>query len=150
MSTAAELLEQGKQLKTEGDLEAAVAKWREASAADSENADVRGALINGIYDLGNQKKEEGELEAAVGLWQEILSIDESHVLSHMALGVHLQKLERPDEAIKHAVRVAELEPNDPFSYTQLSVIYQRCGKIQEAEDAMAKAHEIQHGGPRPH
>ena len=53
-----------------------------------------------------------------------------------------------DEAIRHAQKVAELDPNDPFSFTQLSVIYQRCGKIQEAEDAMAKAHEMS-GRHRP-
>ena len=50
---------------------------------------------------------------------------------------------RPEEAIVHARRVTELEPNDPFSFTQLSVIYQRCGKIPEAEDAMARAHALQ-------
>jgi len=48
-----------------------------------------------------------------------------------------------DEAILHARRVTELEPNDPFSFTQLSVIYQRCGKIPEAEEAMARAHMLQ-------
>ena len=34
----------------------------------------------------------------------------------------------------------ELEPNDPFSFTQLSVICQRCGKIPEAEAAMDDFH----------
>jgi Flp pilus assembly protein TadD len=48
-----------------------------------------------------------------------------------------------DEAVAHAQRVTELEPNDPFSFTQLSVICQRCGRIQAAEDAMARAREIQ-------
>ena len=36
---------------------------------------------------------------------------------------------------------------DPFSFTQLSVIFQRCGRIQQAEDAMARAHMLQ---GRPH
>ena len=48
-----------------------------------------------------------------------------------------------DEAISHALKVTELEPNDSFSFTQLSVIYQRCGRIAEAEDAMARAHQVQ-------
>ena len=60
----------------------------------------------------------------------------------------LQKLGRNDEAIAHAQKVCELEPNDPFSFTQLSVICQRCGKIPEAEAAMAQAHLLQ--GRRPH
>jgi Flp pilus assembly protein TadD len=95
-----------------------------------------------LYDEGTALKDQGDLEGAISKWQEILTIDPDHVLAHMALGVHLQKLGRSEEAIKHAVRVTELEPNDSFSFTQLSVIYQRCGKIPEAEDAMAKAHAV--------
>lgn len=96
-----------------------------------------------LYDEGTALKEQGDLEGAVNKWQEILTIDPDFVLAHMALGVHLQKLGRNEEAIKHAIRVTELEPNDSFSFTQLSVIYQRCGRIPEAEDAMAKAHAVQ-------
>ena len=40
---------------------------------------------------------------------------------------------------------AEIEPDDTFSYTALSVIYQRCGKIPEAEHAKAIAFNKQHG-----
>jgi len=99
--------------------------------------------LHELYDEGNALKEQGDLEGAVAKWQEILEQDPDYVLAHMALGVHLQKLGRNEDAIKHAVRVTELEPNDSFSFTQLSVIYQRCGLIQEAEDAMAKAHAVQ-------
>ena len=38
-----------------------------------------------------------------------------------------------------------VEPNDAFSYTALSVIYQRCGRIAEAEHAKAMAWEKQMG-----
>ena len=75
--------------------------------------------------------------------REILKIDPNHSLTHSALAVHLQKLGHLDDAIAHATKVTELEPDDHFSFTQLSVICMRCGRIQEAEDAMAKAHEIQ-------
>ncbi len=99
-----------------------------------------------LYDQASELKEAGDIEGAVAKLQEALAIDEGHVLTHSALAVHLQRLGRNDEAISHAQKVAELDPKDPFSYTQLSVIYQRCGKIQEAEDAMARAHQIQAGG----
>ena len=78
--------------------------------------------------------------------QEILTVDPQHTLTHSALAVHLQKLDRPDEAVQHAQKVVELEPDDPFSFMQLSVIYQRCGKIPEAEEAMFKARQIQMRG----
>jgi Flp pilus assembly protein TadD len=96
-----------------------------------------------FYDEALKLKEEGKLEEAVAKWQESLETHPDHTLTHQALAVHLQKLGQNDAAIQHAVKVTELEPNDPFSFTQLSVIYQRCGKIQEAEDAMARSHVLQ-------
>lgn len=99
-----------------------------------------------LYDVAAKLKDQGDLPAAVEQLQKIVASHPDHVQSHMALGVYLQKLGQPDEAIKHAVKVTELNPADAFSFTQLSVIYQRCGKILEAEDAMAKARAIQ-GNP---
>ena len=102
-----------------------------------------------LYDDARKLKDQGDLEGCVKALQHILTIDPNHVQTHLALGVHLQKLGRLDEAISHAKRVAELSPSDAFSFTQLSVIYQRCGKIFEAEEAMARAREIQ-GTPQRH
>ncbi|MEZ6053438.1 MAG: tetratricopeptide repeat protein [Planctomycetaceae bacterium] len=99
-----------------------------------------------LYDEATAIKDGGDLEGAVAKLKEILEVDPNHALTHSALGVHLQKLGHPEEAVKHARRVTELEPTDPFSFTQLSVICMRCGLIQEAEDAMARAREIQMGG----
>lgn len=96
-----------------------------------------------LYDEANNLKEQGDLDAAVEKLREILVLDPNHLLAHSALAVHLHKLGDYDAAIAHALKVIELAPTDPFSYTQLSVIYQRCGRIQEAEDAMARAHMLQ-------
>lgn len=98
---------------------------------------------NELYDEASKLKNAGDLPGAVAKLEEILKAEPNHVLTHSALAVHLQKLGRPDEAIRHAVRVTELEPNDTFSFVQLSVIYQRCGKIPEAEAAMAQSHVLQ-------
>lgn len=96
-----------------------------------------------LYDAATRIKDSGDLAGAVDALTAILNIDPNHVQTHLALGVYLQKLGRIEEAIQHARRVTELAPTDAFSFTQLSVIYQRCGKILEAEDAMAKARELQ-------
>lgn len=102
-----------------------------------------------LYDAARTLKDQGDLEGCVTALQHILTIDPAHVQTHLALGVHLQKLGRLDDAITHAKKVADLSPDDAFSFTQLSVIYQRCGKIFEAEEAMARAREIQ-GTPHRH
>ena len=95
------------------------------------------------YDEALKLKEAGDIEGAVIKWEETLQSHPDHAITHQALAVYLQKLGRNDEAISHALKVTELIPADPFSFTQLSVIYQRCGKIQEAEDAMEKSRQIQ-------
>jgi Flp pilus assembly protein TadD len=99
-----------------------------------------------MYDEATRIKDSGDLEGAVTKLNEILKVDPNHVLTHSALGVHLQKLGHPEDAVRHARKVTELEPDDPFSFTQLSVICMRCGLIQEAEDAMARARDIQTRG----
>jgi Flp pilus assembly protein TadD len=101
-----------------------------------------------LYDEANKLKEAGDLEGASAALKKIVELFPDHVQSHMALGVYLQKIGQPEQAIQHARRVTELSPDDAFSFTQFSVILQRCGRILEAEDAMAKAREIQ--GSRGH
>ena len=103
------------------------------------------ATADEMYDEAHALKEQGDLEATVAKLREILEVDDSHLLTHAALAVHLQKLGHLEDSIKHAIRVTEIDPQDPFSFTQLSVIYQRCGRIQEAEDAMAKSREVGNG-----
>lgn len=101
--------------------------------------------IHEIYDEAIRLKDAGNLEGAVTKLQEGLLVDPTHTDTHSALAVYLQRLGRPDEAISHAKKVVELAPNEAFSYTQLSVIYVRCGKIYEAEEAKARAHALGHG-----
>ncbi len=102
-----------------------------------------------LYDEADKLKAEGRLDEAAEKLQQVLAIDEGYGLAHSALAVVLQRLGRHDEAIKHAVRVTELEPNDPFSFTALSVTYQRAfagtnqmGYIRLAEDAMERSRQL--------
>jgi tetratricopeptide (TPR) repeat protein len=105
-----------------------------------------------FYDQADKLKDEGKLEEAAAKFQEALHADPGYSLAHSALAVVLQKLGRHEEAIKHAVKVCEQEPNDPFSYTALSVTYQRAFAgtnnqqyIRMAEDAMEKSRMLQSG-----
>ena len=100
-----------------------------------------------LYDEADKLKDAGKLEEAAAKLYEALSVDLNYALAHSALAVVLQKLGRHEEAIQHARKVCEIEPDDPFSYTALSVTYQRAyagtgnhAYIQMAEEAMAKSH----------
>ncbi len=99
-----------------------------------------------LYDEADRLKAEGNLEGAVEKLSAALAADDAYALAHSALAVVLQKLGRHDEAIQHARRVTELEPNDPFSFTALSVTYQRAyagtqtmAYIRLAEEAMEQS-----------
>ncbi|MFN0243184.1 MAG: tetratricopeptide repeat protein [Planctomycetota bacterium] len=59
-----------------------------------------------------------------------------------ALATSYSKLGRQDEAIATVQRIIELEPDDAFAYTSLSIFLQRKGQIPEAEAAAAKARMI--------
>jgi len=96
-----------------------------------------------LYDEADRLKDEEQLDAAVAKLEELLKQDESYALAHSALAVLFTRLKRHDEAIRHGKRVCELEPTDAFSFTALSVTYQRGGFIPEAEDAMARARTLQ-------
>ncbi len=99
-----------------------------------------------IYDEAIRIKDSGDMDGAVAKLREVLDVDPVHSDTHSALAVYLQKLGDCDAAIEHAIKVVEIAPDDPFSYTQLSVIYMRCNRIPEAEEAKAKAHMVQMGG----
>ena len=98
-----------------------------------------------LYDEGDRLKDAGDLDGAAAKFQEIVAQDPNYALAHSALAVVYTRLKRHEEAIQHGQKVCELEPNDPFSFTAMSVTYQRAGKIYEAEEAMARARMLQGG-----
>jgi tetratricopeptide (TPR) repeat protein len=108
-----------------------------------------------LYDEAHKLKNEGKVEEAIAKLNEALAADDSYALAHSALAIALQKLGRHDEALEHARRVCELVPDDPFSFTALSVTYQRAYAgtnnmeyIRMAEDAMEKSRILQ-SHPKP-
>jgi len=103
------------------------------------------ATADALYDEAVTLRDAGDKEAAVQKLKQAVEIDDTHSLSHGLLAKLYADLAMADEAIHHAKRVVELDPEDTFSYTALSVIYQRCGKIPEAEEAKAKAYYKQMG-----
>lgn len=97
-----------------------------------------------LYSEAEKLKDSGDLEGAANKLSELLAQDARYALGHSALAVIYGRLGRHAEAVEHAMKVCELEPNDPFSFTALSVTCQRAGRIMEAEDAMARA-RMMHG-----
>jgi Flp pilus assembly protein TadD len=100
---------------------------------------------NSLYDEAVDLKEKGDREGAIARLEEAIALDPRFAIGHGMLAKLYVDLAQAEKAIEHAKKVVEIEPDDTFSYTALSVIYQRCGRIPEAEHAKALAYNKQMG-----
>jgi Flp pilus assembly protein TadD len=101
--------------------------------------------VEQLYDEAIQQQQAGKLEEAVGQLEALLVAHPDYALAHTALGAFYGRLGRHEEAVQHARKVCDLEPDDPFSYMALSLVCQRAGHIPEAEQAMGEALSRQWG-----
>ena len=100
---------------------------------------------NELYDRALELRDRGDKPGAIAQLEEAVSADPAFAIGHGMLAKLYADIAEADKAIHHAQRVVELEPDDTFSYTALSVIFQRCGRIPEAEHAKAMAWQKQMG-----
>ncbi len=105
-----------------------------------------------FYDEATELRDAGDVVGAVAKLDLAIADDPDHVISHgMLAKLHADQFtqdqdpERAEKAVFHAKRVVELEPDDAFSYTALSVVYQRVGMIPEAEEAKAISQRVKFG-----
>ena len=108
------------------------------------------AYVEDLYSEAEQLKSEGSYEACISKLDTLIEQDSNYVLAHLALAVVHGKLGQHEQAVRHGQRACELDSQDPFTFTALSVTFQRAFAgtqnqefIQLAEDAMAQAHSLQ-------
>jgi Flp pilus assembly protein TadD len=101
------------------------------------------------YSEAEKLKNSGKPEEAADILRALLDEDPSHALSHMALARILTGLGRHEDAVSHAEKACELEPNDAINFSLLSLTYQRAYAgtgdlryIRMAEDAMARSRTL--------
>lgn len=99
--------------------------------------------VDQLYDEAIELQQAGKMDEAVGKLEGLIVEQPDFALAHAALSVFYGKQGRHDDAVEHAQRVCELEPDDPFSYMAMSLICQRAGRIPQAEHAMGMAMEKQ-------
>ena len=106
--------------------------------------------VDEMYREADQLKDDGKLEESIAKLNEVLAQDDSHVLSHLALAVVLGRVGEHEKSVVHGQRACEIDPNDAFNFTAMSVTYQRAWAgtqnqqyIQLAEDAMARSRMLE-------
>jgi Flp pilus assembly protein TadD len=82
---------------------------------------------------------EGNQEGALAQYRKSVEADPTFTEALHGMCRALQDLDRLDEAIAVANRMAELDPDDILAHTSLSVIYQKKGMVPEAEAEGNKA-----------
>ena len=80
--------------------------------------------------------------AAIAEYEQALALKPNWTDAMHALATSQSKLGNQEQAIETVNGIIELEPDDAFAYTSLSIFLMRQGKIPEAEAAGAKARMI--------
>ncbi|MDA8219785.1 MAG: glycosyltransferase [Dehalococcoidales bacterium] len=99
------------------------------------------APLDQLMAAGREALERGDLEVAA---REFARLTEQHpelAAAHTALGSTLMALERPQEAVPHLRRAAELAPNAAALHNQLGVALFQSGDAKGAETAFTRARE---------
>lgn len=96
-----------------------------------------------VYREAFQHFASSRLDEAIAGFERAVEIDPSLALAWNGLSMaHRQKGDF-EAAIEAALHLVELEPEDPLSHTNLSILYQTNGMIPEAEDAKARATQLE-------
>ncbi|HEY2773894.1 MAG TPA: tetratricopeptide repeat protein [Candidatus Binatia bacterium] len=95
--------------------------------------------IEDLFFEGSDLHGEGRHAEALDRFERCLAIDPDYVDALLGKAmVHLARGQF-DDAIACGTRIVELTPDDVLAYTNLSMFYQRAGRIADAEAAAAKA-----------
>jgi Flp pilus assembly protein TadD len=76
---------------------------------------------------------DGKQDEAVAEYCKSIEADPTFTEAMHGLARAYQDLERYDEAIEIAKRIAQLDPDDILAHTSLSILYQKKGMVPEAE-----------------
>jgi len=101
------------------------------------------AEARSVYREGFQAFVDGRAQAAIDKYREALDLDPGLAIAWNALSMALRQQGDLDGAVAAAKRLIELEPDDPLSHANLSILYQMKGMIPEAEDAKARATQLE-------
>jgi tetratricopeptide (TPR) repeat protein len=96
-----------------------------------------------LYREGFQHFAEDRIDEAIDCYRRAVEAAPDLAIAWNGLSMTLRRKGDFDAAIEAGLKIVELEPNDPLSHTNLSILYQEKGLIQEAEDEKALAMQLQ-------
>ncbi len=82
---------------------------------------------------------DGQHEEALSAYKQSIEADPTFTEAMHGLSRTFQDMDRLDEAIEVANRIAQIDPDDVLAHTSLSILYQKKGMVPEAEAEGNKA-----------
>ena len=95
--------------------------------------------IEELFYEGTDLQGEGRHDEALACFEKCLKIDPNYGDAILGKAMVCLSRDQLDDAIRLGKQLVELDPNDVLAYTNLSMFYQRAGRIEEAEEAGAQA-----------
>ena len=114
-----------------------------ARRALAESASTGSSEAHALYRRGFDHFAHDRFAQAIPLFHEAIAKDPGLAIAWNGLSLAFRQQGDLDAAIDAARRLIELEPDDPLSHTNLSILYQRKGLISEAEEEKAIAMQLQ-------
>lgn len=125
------LWQQGQQLKAEGNLDQAIAIFKQLIETDPDAA-------LGYHFLGECFAQQNYLSKAIKAYQQAIKLDSHNPWTYHCLGQVLFWQGNTSAAITHCEKSIQIEPNQPAFYTQLG---QYLSKIEATDKAIAAYQE---------
>lgn len=135
MMNIVEVIKQGVEAHTQGDLQSAVSSYQSALEMDEANATAHNNLGFVYGQLAQWDQARHHLEEAIRL-------DENMAVAYSNLGQVLAALDESDEAVLHLRQSVELEPSDANHWNNLARICFARGECKDAEYAWHRALSI--------
>ncbi len=86
----------------------------------------------------------------VSLWSDAVRKAPNKARPHYNLALALDKLNRSDEALPHALEAVRLAPSEPYAYNLIGSIMAKTGRIEQAAAALTEAVRLAPQVPAPH
>jgi tetratricopeptide (TPR) repeat protein len=96
-----------------------------------------------LYDQGVDLFAEGKYDDAIAAYRQALALDAGFVDALHGLAMAYAEKGDLEAAIEAAQRITQASPDDALGFTSLSVLYQRAGRIAEAEAAANQARVLE-------
>nr|MDZ8063516.1 TIGR03032 family protein [Nostoc sp. EkiNYC01] len=134
--SARSLFEQGKQSVQQGDLQRAIASFREAIRLQPD-------YIAAYNQLGNALQGLGQMEQAIAAYQKLLLINPNVAQANCNLGAIWQMQGKTEEAIAAYQRAIQLKPDFALPHLNLGRLYSNQQSWLEAAQCLQQAIQLQ-------